>query len=202
MKKTRSGLFALTILVLMSGCGSSKILSDKDSTVDFSKFKTFEYYGWAEHSDKLLSPFDKERIEEAFGRELAKRGLKGVQKSAGGDLLITLYIVTVDKTRTTANTTSMGMGMSMGYGGYGYGYRYGGYGPGYGWGGGTSHTTYSEHDYTVGTLIIDVYDAKEKKLIWEASITDTINEKTRGREARIDKVVMYMMKEYPVKPKK
>lgn len=202
MKKIISGLFALTILVLMSSCGSSKILSDKDSTIDFTRFSTFEYYGWSEQSDKLLSPFDKERIEEAFGRELAKRGLNGVQKGTGGDLLITLYIVTAEKTRTTANTTSMGMGVSYGYGGYGYGYRYGGYGPGYGWGGGTSHTTYSEHDYTVGTLIIDVYDAKGKKLIWEASITDTINEKTRGREARIDKVVMYMMKEYPVKPTK
>ena len=62
-------------------------------------------------------------------------------------MIVTLYIVTEDKTQITANTTGTG-----GYGGY-YGY-----GPGYGWGGGHSTTTYSEYDYTVGTLVIAVYD--------------------------------------------
>ena len=94
----------------------------------------------------------------------------------------------------------MGMG---GMGGYGYGGYYG-HGPAYGWGGGmsTSHTTYSEYDYVVGTLIIDIYDAKEKKLVWESVAKGTINEKTKGREQRIISTAYKMMLNYPVKPPK
>jgi hypothetical protein len=50
----------------------------------------------------------------------------------------------------------------------------------------------------VGTLVIDVYDAKEKKLIWESIATGTINEKTKGREERINSLVLRMMMNYPV----
>jgi uncharacterized protein DUF4136 len=181
-------LFTLTILVSMISCSSIKVLSDKDDSVDFTKYKTYQYYGWAEESNKLLTRFDQERIEAAFGEELDKRGLSHVEEN--GDLIITLYIVTEKKTKTTANTTTMG-------GFYGYGGYYG-FGPAYGWGPASSHTTYNEYDYTVGTLIIDVYDATDKKLVWESVAKGTINENTKGREERIQKVVAQIMDEYPV----
>jgi hypothetical protein len=197
MKKTINAAIILFITILLSSCSSVKVVTDKDDTVDFTKFKTFEYYGWSDNSDKILNRFDKERIEHSFGEELAKRGLTGVEKGSGGDLIITLYIVAEQKTQTTATTTGMG-----GMGGYGYGYGYMGHGPGYGWGGSISHTTYSDYDYTVGTLIIDIYDAKEKKLIWESIGTSTVNEKTKGREERIAKTVALIMQTYPVAPSK
>jgi Domain of unknown function (DUF4136) len=181
-------LFTLTILVSMISCSSIKVLSDKDDSVDFTKYKTYQYYGWAEESNKLLTRFDQERIEAAFGEELDKRGLSHVEEN--GDLIITLYIVTEKKTKTTANTTTMG-------GFYGYGGYYG-FGPAYGWGPASSHTTYNEYDYTVGTLIIDVYDATDKKLVWESVAKGTIDENTKGREERIQKVVAQIMDEYPV----
>ncbi len=68
--------------------------------------------GWTQDSNKLLSPFDKQRIEEAAGAEFKKRGIEIVEE--GGDLIGSLFIVTEDKTQVTANTTNMG-----GYGGYG-----------------------------------------------------------------------------------
>jgi len=117
----------------------------------------------------------------------------------GGDLIVTLYIVTQEKSQTTANTTTTG-GMGMG-GYYGYGGYYG-HGPAYGWGPTSSHTTYSTYDYTVGTLIIDVYDAKDKKLIWESIAKGTVKEKTKGREDRINSLVSKMMIKYPVEPTK
>ena len=126
-------------------------------------------------------------------------GLEPVKEN--GDLIITLYIITQDKTQKTANTTTTGGMGGMGGGYYGYG-GYAGYGPAYGWGPTSSHTTYSEYDYTVGTLIIDVYDAKDKKLIWESISTGTINEKTKGREERIKSTVGKMMLKYPVEPAK
>ena len=136
--------------VLASSCTGIKVTSDYDGTVDFTKYKTFEYYGWAEESDKILNRFDKERLEKAFGAEFAKRGLQYVQSD--GDMVVSLFVVVDQKTSTTAYTNNYGMG------GYGYGAGWGWYG-GYGaMGMGQSTTTYSEKDYLEGTLVVDVFD--------------------------------------------
>jgi len=183
------GMLAIFVTVILTACSSIKITTDMDKTEDFSVHKTYEYYGWADNSGDMLNQLDKERIEKAFGVEFSNRGMTYVE--SGGDLIVTLYIVTQQKQQTTATTT--GMGGAYGYGGY-YGY-----GPGYGWGGGMSTTTYNTYDYTVGTLVIDIYDAAEKKLIFESSASGEINEKTKGREERVAKTASKMMYEYPVK---
>lgn len=183
-------LFA-AIGFLFASCSSLKVVSDYDKTVDFSTFKTMEYYGWAEDSDKILNRFDKERIEEAFGNEFKDRGFSLAEKGQG-DIIVSLYIVTEQKTQKTANTYHSGGG--AGYGGY-YGY-----GPGYGWGGGYSTTTVSEYDYVVGTLVVSVYDAKSKLLIWEAVGTATVDEKPETREVKLPKSINRIMRDYPVEP--
>jgi len=187
--KIKFGIIALLVAIVFSACSSVKITTDMDKSEDFAAHKTYEYYGWADNSDQILNQLDKERIEKAFGVELSSRGMTYVE--SGGDLVVTLYIVTQQKQQTTATTT--GMGGAYGYGGY-YGY-----GPGYGWGGGMSTTTYNTYDYTVGTLVIDIYDAAEKKLIFESIASGEINDKTKGRDDRIAKTAAKMMYEYPVK---
>jgi hypothetical protein len=189
--KLKLGIFTLLIVTVIAGCSSLKVNADMDKTADFASFKTYEYYGWADNSDQILNQMDKERIEKAFGMELSDRGMTLV--SSGGDLIVTLHIVTQQKQQTTATTTGMGGGMGYGYGGY-YGY-----GPGYGWGGGMSTTSYNTYDYTAGTLVIDIYDAAEKKLIFESTGSGEINEKTKGRDDRIKDIASRMMYTYPVK---
>lgn len=182
-------LFIFPILLAFS-CSSLKVYTDLDPTVDFSQYKSLEYYGWADNSDKILNKFDKDRIEQAFGNEFLKRGIKIVEKGQG-DIVVSLFIVTEQKTSKTAHTNH--------YGGYGYGGYYG-YGPGYGWGGGHSTTTYSEHDYTEGTLIVSVFDAKKKELVWEAVGRGTVEENPQNRDKSIPKAAEQIMSKYPVKP--
>ncbi len=179
-------------LVFLNSCSSLKVYSDFDSSLDWSKYKTFEYYGWAEESDKILNSLDRERFENAFGAEFKARGIEYVEK--GGDMIVTLFIVVEQKTSTTATTTSMGGR----YGGY-YGGYYG-YGPGYGWGGGHSTTSIQEYDYQVGTLVCDVFDAKDEKLIWEGIATKTVDENPQTRDKNIPKAVKALMSKFPVKP--
>jgi len=179
-------------LVYLSSCSSLKVYSDFDSAADWSKYKTFEYYGWAEESDRILNSLDRDRIENAFGEEFKARGLEYVEK--GGDMIVTLFVVVEQKTSTTATTTSMGGG----YGGY-YGGYYG-YGPGYGWGGGHSTTSIQEYDYQVGTLVCDVFDAKDEKLIWEGIGTKTVDENPQTRDKNIPKAVKAIMSKFPIEP--
>ena len=181
-------------LFLLNACSGIKVVADGDPTVNWSEYTTYQYYGWAEESDQLLTRFDKERIEAAFGNEFKRRGMKYVE--SGGDMIVSLFIVIEQQTSTTASTTSMGGG----YGGY-YGGYYG-YGPGYGWGGGHSTTTISEYDYEVGTLVCDVFDLEKEVLIWEGIGTKTISEDPAKRETTIPKAVQAIMAKFPVSPKK
>jgi hypothetical protein len=183
---------SLASLVLFA-CSSIKVYSDYDKTYDFTQVKTAQYFGWADGTDKILSPFDKERVEKAFGAEFKSRGITFTQ-SETSDIIVSLHIVTEQKTQTTATTTGMG-----GYGGYGYGGYYG-YGPGYGYGTGYATTTYSTYDYTVGTLLVSVYDTKTKMLVWESAAQGTIEKDAKNREKNINYAVKSIMYKYPVKP--
>ncbi len=188
MKNVKQVMLAFFVaLVALASCSSLKVTSDKDQTVDFSTYSTFEFYGWEENSDQLMNRFDRERVEQAFANEFAKRNLRPVKAGEEGQLVISLFIVTEQKTSTTAHTSHMG-----GYGGY---YDYG---PGWGWGGGHSMTTYNEHDYEVGTLIVSVYDKKEQQLIWESVGVGTIDENPQSRERKIPAYVQQIMAEYPI----
>ncbi len=193
MRKNVFVTLGLAGFFLLNSCSSLKVYTDMDPTVDFSKYKSLEYYGWADESDKILTQLDKDRIEKAFGAEFRKRGIEIVE--SGGDLIGTLFIVVEKKKGATATTTSMGGA----YGGY-YGGFYG-YGPGFGWGGGHSTTTIQEYDYSVGTLVCDVFDKADKKLIWEGIGTGEINENPKNRDTTIPKTVQAIMSKFPVPPK-
>ena len=190
MKTNPLAVLIMFLSILLASCTTIRVVSDYDKDVDFSKFKTIEYYGWAEESDKILSPFDKERIENAFAEEFEKRGIKVVKE--GGDLLATLFIVVEDKTKQVAETTN--------FGGY-YG-RYYGYGPGWGFSPSFSSTTIRDVNYKVGTLVIDVFDKHDKKLIWESIGTGTVDDNPQSREKSIPRAVAQIMATYPVPPEK
>ncbi len=187
-------IIVIAAFLVFGSCSGLKVSFDYDKTVDFSQFTTYSYHGWAKDSDKILSPFDRDRIESAFKNEFDSRGLKFMKE--GGELVVALYVVTQQKTEQVANTTNMG-----GYSGWGYGGYYG-YGPGWGWGApmGTSVTTISQVDYTVGTLVVDVFDAANKKLIWEGVGTKTLDDNPSTSEKNIPKSVAAIMAQYPIKP--
>ncbi len=187
-------IIALFIVTILSSCSSIQVTSDYDKNVDFSKFTTYSFYGWTKNSDKILNSLDKERIENSFKQEFDSRGLKYVND--GGELTVSLFIVSEEKTEQVANTTNVG-----GYYGYGYGGYYG-YGPAWGWGApmGNSITTVSNVNYTVGTLIVDVFDTQNKKLIWEGIGKKTIDRDPSNRDQSIPNSVSAIMAQYPVKP--
>ncbi len=80
----------------------------------------------------------------------------------------------------------------MGYG-YGDDFYYGG---GMSMGSSTSRVI----TYDQGTLIIDIWDANEEKLVWRGTSTDTIADNTKKMEKRLnkmlDKLVKVWNKEY------
>lgn len=189
-------LSLLTVVMILSSCASSiKVTSQYDSKVDFTQYKSYSNLGWSNNSDELMNDFDKKRVEAAFAHEFETRGMKYVQ--TGGDIEISLFLVTEQKTATTAYTNNYGVGGPSGYGYGGYGGYY--YGSAWGWGGGYATTTYSQYDYTVGTLVCDVFDAKEKKLVWQSVGSGTVDDDSATRDKGIPKAVAKIMSLFPIK---
>lgn len=184
--KSLIGILSILIVGALTSCSTIKVVTDVDKTIDFSQYKTYNFLGWQDGSDKLLSDLDKRRLRDAFINEFKSRGLELVKEN--GDLAITLFIVLDQKTTTTAYTNYYGGG----YGGY---HRYRG-----GWGYGYASTTYSENDYTEGTLVLDAFDGKTKDQVWQAIAKGTVDENPQNRDKSIPKSVAALMKEFPVQP--
>ena len=178
-----------------------------DKEVDATQYHTFEYYGWADNSAQVLTSMDKKLIENAFAKEFTNRDLKYVE--SGGDLIVSLYLVTAEVQETKATTVYNGSG--YGYGGYGgagyngysyssYGYgNYYGYGPGYGWGAGMSTSTvYTNVTVDEGTLIMNIFDAKQKLLIYETVAIKKMDGQLRGDQRLTELVARSMMYNFQV----
>jgi len=127
-------------------------------------FRTLRSYAWApmteeERQEKSRNGLLHERIQSAVDAHLAARGFAKVAE-AQADFLVT-HTVTVELRAQVYDSRA-----SVGYGRYG---PHGGAGIGYGF----PVTTIQE--YKVGTLIIDVIDARQKRLVWRGSGERTLD---------------------------
>ena len=101
-------LFILLCLGILTSCSSVKVVSDYDTKVDFSTYKTFAFY--KKGIDKAsVSDLDKKRIMRAIENELIE---KGFTKSENPDLLISIFT----KSREQVNVTDNNLGYGFGWG--------------------------------------------------------------------------------------
>ena len=122
---------------------AQKVSYDYEKTANFAAFKTFAL----KDGTKVGQPLIDDRIVAAIEQELAAKGLTKVD--ANPDVFV-VYHTSFDKQKDIST-------FSSGYGG--------GYGPyGWGWGGGWAggSTTTQVRDILMGTLVIDIADAKKK----------------------------------------
>jgi hypothetical protein len=153
MRTLRLAALALTAAAGLAACSTLSVTTDYDPAVDFSKLKTFRF----ERVTEIRNPLAYDRIVRAVTAELAAKGL--AQAGAEADLVVAVH-GRVDN-ETQIRTDSFG---------YGWG-RWGYWGP-YGYGGGSATTTVSR--VPVGTLVVDLVDAKAKQLVWQAVAKDTL----------------------------
>lgn len=94
-RENQKRLFPLIALVLAVSCSSVKVVTDRDKSVDFTKYKTYSFLGWQDGSDALLNEFDQKRIRDAFKAEFDARGLEYVEDGHHGnrDLWMLIYPV-------------------------------------------------------------------------------------------------------------
>ncbi len=177
MKRGPIILSLLAILLLVStGTFAQKVNVDFDKDADFSKYTTFAIA--LNQSEPPRNPLMAQRALKGVSYHLTLKGLREVEESP--DLYVVLYGI-LDQEKQV-NVT-----------GYGYGGRWGR------WGGGTATATTST--YNVGTLVVDIYDAQTKQIVWRGVGTDTISDKPEKNEKKLNKVLEKMFKKFPPEKK-
>ena len=151
------------------------VKTDYDRAADFNRYKT---YSW--EKVQTQDPLWVDRIKEAVNGALTAKGLTPVD--SGGDVAI----VAIEMTKNQQNLNTF-------YNGFGGGWR---------WGGGFGDATTTVDNYKVGTLVVDLFDAKTKKIIWRGSSSDTLSDKSDKNIKNLDKGVQKMFDHFPPDVKK
>jgi len=179
-------LLAATAVVLASCASKPTIESDYDHTIDFSQYKTYNFFSPMGIESPNYSSLWGSVFRQAIGKELESRGYT---QSDNPDLMINVSGRLQDKTKVTT-TSDPYMG-----GGY-YGYRQGHYGA---WGGYGYGTTTHVSNYTEGTINVDMVDRAMKRMVWEGVAMGRVNESNTSEERRqvINSAIQEMFAAYP-----
>jgi hypothetical protein len=162
------------VLVFPTIAAAQDTKVDYDKAFDFASVKTYSIKigtGWG-------NDLSERRVLTEIDEEIAGKGWKKVDDGQA-DILVVLHGAT--QTKHTANTFYSGMG--------GYGYR------GFGGGMGTASTVVSE--YNVGTLVVDMFDAKTKNLVYRGTAQDEISDNPEKNAKKLEKASTKLFKNFP-----
>ena len=168
----------LHVSVCADGDGGVRhVKTDYDRAANFSNYKT---YSW--EKVQTQDPLWVDRIKSAVNSALGAKGWTQVE--SGGD--VSVVAIEITRNQQTLNTF---------YDGFGGGWRWRGFG-------GFGESTTTVDTYKTGTLVIDLFDAKTKNLVWRGSATDTLSNNSDKNIKNLDKSVQKLFEHFPPQPKK
>ncbi len=173
--KTPKWFLFLAIVCVALPAAAADVNVDYDKSADFSKYKTYARKAMTPAPSSIVQG----RIDDALDRELQAKGWRKVE--SGADVHVITHASVGKQTRITADH----------FGGYG------GYRGGRGWGGGWGSTHVNVSEIGVGTLMVDMVDAKSKQLVWRGIATATVSNKAAKSEKKINKAAKKLFKDFP-----
>jgi Domain of unknown function (DUF4136) len=177
MKQLKTIMLSGAALVLASCASAPTVKIDYDKAANFAPITTFSIKLGTSWGNQI----GEKRVMDELTQALTGKGWKLVPEGQGDALVV---VHGASKTKKDLNTFYSGMGG-------GYGYR--------GWGGmggmGTATTTVTE--YQVGTLVVDVFDAKSKSLLWRGIAQDEVSDNPEKNIQKVAKASDKMFADFP-----
>lgn len=173
MKISRLALAATLLASALSMSSMAQdVRTDYDHHANFSQFHT---YYWAKVQTE--DPLWQQRIEDAVDKDLQAKGWQRVDSN--GDVAVTAVGATRNQQQYQTFYNSLG--------------------PGWFWGGFGPEATTTVQTYRTGTLVLDMYDAHNKRLLWRGTASDSLSDKPEKNEHKLDKSVDKMLDHFPPK---
>jgi hypothetical protein len=180
---------AVLVLTAVQACSAVRVNEDYDLSADFSSYETYNWMpgpkretGDMRADNRLME----QRIMKAIERVLA---LKGYYKTSidQPDFFVSYYLSFKTKYESNTVYTTMGFGWYHPYGGL---RPFGGVGfyPGF-------------EEYEEGTLLIDISEGIEKKLVWRGSGKRRVDENASPEKttAIVNQTVQEILDQFPPK---
>lgn len=184
--KLRTVLSFITTIVLSGAFAfAANVRTDYNHHAQFSNYHT---YSWG--TVKTTNPLNEDRVKAAINKDLQKKGWQLVP--TGGNT--TVFATENVKNEQEAETMYDGMGGGWG-GGWGWD-GFGGFGGGYGVGGFGEATTTTD-DQRVGHLVVDIFDASNKHLLFRGISDEDLSNNARKNTKGLDKDIAQMFKKFP-----
>ena len=182
MQKTRLIASLAALLMVPALATAQKVTYDFNKSANFAAFKTYSHKDGTKVGQSLID----ERIVNSIDAAMAAKGFTKVD--ANPDVFV-VYHVAFDKEKDISTYSS---GYAGGYGPYGWG-----------WGGGMGTTSTQVRDILVGTLVIDMADARKGQLVWRGMGVKEVNTTANPekRDKSISKAIEKIFKNYPPKKK-
>jgi hypothetical protein len=173
---------ALAVMAIPAIAAAQKTTYDYDKTAPFAQFKTYSMKEGTPTGNALVD----KRIAASIEQQLAAKGFS--RNDTNPDVFV-VYHVAFDEQKDISSYSS--------------GPVYGGYGWGWGGGWGTTTTDVRVREIVVGTLAIDMVDARKKEIAWRGLGTREIdtNAKPEKRDQNVTKAVEKIFRNYPPKVK-
>jgi hypothetical protein len=164
MLRVRTWFVVVAIAVGTGVSWAQTVYTDFDPAANFASYRT---YSWAPKTNPMPgNDLLNGRIMADIDAALSRRGwVKAPADQA--NLVVTAHVSTQEHQKLETFYT--------GWGGWGWG----GWGP----------TETEVKTYLKGTLVVDLFDAKTKKLVWRGTATDTVSDNPAKNAERIDKAV-------------
>jgi hypothetical protein len=175
MKRCFATAFVSALLLVACASSAPVVQTDQAPGVSFAGYRT---YMWAEEPN-TQSPIVRDKLVRAIDAELAA---KGWQRVAEGDVALVGQIVSREE--VSYDNVSFGFGLGN-------------------WGGssggaiGTSTGTSRPRTNVVGSLIIDMYDAKTKQAIWRGTVSGDVPQTPETIDAAIAQYIPRMFAQFP-----
>jgi hypothetical protein len=177
----RGAVIVIAICALASGLSFALQTSTEfSSKTDFNKFKT---WSWGP-ADVPGNPKAEKRIHDDVEAQLAARGWKKIDEGQG-DAVVSVHGVVKDVDN--------------------YDVLYSGWAPGWNWSGvgiGSGVGTTVQSRVRQGTLVIDVFDAASKSLVWRGTAEGTVGapSEVEANMKKIDQAIEKLLKRFPPTP--
>ena len=158
---------AAVATLVAAGAYAQNVNTDADPSAPFSAYKT---YAWTTGTPAFES-LGEQRIRAAVDAQMAAKGFR-LATDQTPDVYIATHVLTHDEPQVIAN----------------------GFGP-WGFGGGVG--AIDVNTLVQGTLVVDMYDATTKKMVWRGVATGSVSDKPSKNMSKINKAIAKMFQHYP-----
>jgi hypothetical protein len=166
--KIRVSALSILLLILAAPLVAQQVSVNYVKGQDFSRFHT---YAWGEeNTNQIRNSILAQVAKTDIETAMASKGLTKVQKTENPDLIL---------------LASGGSKQQTSYSAWGTGPRFGGM------------ATITPQQSTEGTLIVNLYDAKAKQLVWRGIAQGTLSNNGDKNQNLVHKAVQKMFKQYP-----